>query len=105
MSNIVPDCVAALHCAAALLLVALSGCDATREYDRADARERTPVGSPREKAAPPAKGDKGSGGEAGTVREPVRPAPAESRTPEEAAKRAADPKDPSGALIVEPPQR
>jgi hypothetical protein len=34
---------------------------------------------------------------------PVQPAPAESRTPEEASKRAADPKDPSGALIVAPP--
>jgi hypothetical protein len=34
---------------------------------------------------------------------PVKAAPAESRTPEEAAARAADPKDPSGALIVEPP--
>jgi hypothetical protein len=32
----------------------------------------------------------------------VQPVPAESRTPEEAAKRAADPKDPSGALIIEP---
>src|SRR3954468_7370013 len=35
-----------------------------------------------------------------STRAPVQPAPAESRTPEEAAKRAADPKDPSGALIV-----
>ena len=38
-----------------------------------------------------------------SVRPPVRPAPAESKTPEEAAARAADPKDPSGALIVLPP--
>lgn len=37
-----------------------------------------------------------------SVRPPVQPAPAEARTPEEASKRAADPKDPSGALIVEP---
>ena len=39
-----------------------------------------------------------------STRAPVQPVPAESRTPEEAAKRAADPKDPSGALIVEPPK-
>jgi len=38
------------------------------------------------------------------VRAPVQPVPVESRTPEEAAKRAADPKDPSGALIIEPPK-
>lgn len=38
-----------------------------------------------------------------SVRPPVKPAPAESKTPEEAAARAADPKDPSGALIVLPP--
>lgn len=37
-----------------------------------------------------------------SVRAPVQPAPAESRTPEEAANRAADPKDPSGALIIAP---
>jgi hypothetical protein len=38
-----------------------------------------------------------------SARPPVQPVPAESRTPEEAARRAADPKDPSGALIVAPP--
>lgn len=38
-----------------------------------------------------------------SVRPPVNPAPGESKTPEEAAARAADPKDPSGALIVLPP--
>ena len=38
-----------------------------------------------------------------SARPPVKAVPAESRTPEEAAARAADPKDPSGALIVEPP--
>ena len=38
-----------------------------------------------------------------SVRAPVKPAPAESRTPEEAAARAADPKDPSGALIIQKP--
>jgi hypothetical protein len=38
-----------------------------------------------------------------SVRPPVQPVPAESRTPEEATKRAADPKDPSGALIIAPP--
>ena len=38
-----------------------------------------------------------------SARPPVTPAPAESRTPEEAAARAADPKDPSGALIIREP--
>jgi len=38
-----------------------------------------------------------------SVRPPVKPVPVESKTPEEAASRAADPKDPSGALIVPPP--
>ena len=43
----------------------------------------------------------GTKGEAG--RPPVKPAPGESKTPEEASRRAADPKDPSGALIIAPP--
>ena len=38
-----------------------------------------------------------------SARPPAQPAPAESRTPEEAAARAADPKDPSGALIIREP--
>jgi hypothetical protein len=38
-----------------------------------------------------------------SARPPATPAPAESRTPEEAAARAADPKDPSGALIIKGP--
>jgi hypothetical protein len=38
-----------------------------------------------------------------SARPPVKPAPTESRTPEEAAQRAADPKDPSGALIIQKP--
>jgi hypothetical protein len=38
-----------------------------------------------------------------SVRPPVKPVPVESKTPEESASRAADPKDPSGALIVPPP--
>jgi hypothetical protein len=38
-----------------------------------------------------------------SVRPPVKPVPVESKTPEDAALRAADPKDPSGALIVLPP--
>ena len=56
-------------------------------------------------AAPPAKeipAAKDAPGAKESVRAPVQPVPAESRTPEEAAKRAADPKDPSGALIIEP---
>jgi hypothetical protein len=38
-----------------------------------------------------------------SARPPAKPAPAESRTPEEAAARAADRKDPSGALIIKGP--
>ena len=38
-----------------------------------------------------------------STRPPAKPAPAESRTPEEAAARAADPKDPSGAIIIKAP--
>ncbi len=38
-----------------------------------------------------------------TTQAPVRVAPAESRTPEEASARAADPKDPSGAIIIKVP--
>jgi len=39
-----------------------------------------------------------------SARPPAKPAPGESRTPEEAAAaRAADPKDPSGALIIREP--
>jgi hypothetical protein len=58
-------------------------------------------------AVPPAKeapAVKDAPGAKESVRAPVQPVPAESRTPEEAAKRAADPKDPSGALIIEPPK-
>jgi hypothetical protein len=38
-----------------------------------------------------------------SARPPVKAAPAESRTPEEATSRAADPKAPSGALIIDTP--
>jgi hypothetical protein len=38
-----------------------------------------------------------------SARAPVKPTPVESRTAEEAATRAADPKDPSGALIIKEP--
>lgn len=38
-----------------------------------------------------------------STRPPVTPVPAESRTPEEATQRAADPKAPTGALIIKPP--
>ncbi len=39
---------------------------------------------------------------AGAATQPARAAPAESKTPEEASRRAADRKDPSGALIMAP---
>ena len=38
-----------------------------------------------------------------STRPPVAPVPAESRTPEKATQRAADPKAPTGALIIKPP--
>ena len=38
-----------------------------------------------------------------SARAPAKATPAESRTPEEAEARAADPKDASGALIIAPP--
>ena len=57
-----------------------------------------PAPQPQKKeAVPPPPGAKES------TRPPTKPAPAESRTPEEASARAADPKDPSGALIIKPP--
>jgi cytoskeletal protein RodZ len=40
-----------------------------------------------------------------SARPPEKPAPAEPGTPEAAAARAADPKDPSGALIIREPAR
>lgn len=38
-----------------------------------------------------------------TAQPSVKPAPAEARSPEEASMRAADPKDPSGAIIIKVP--
>jgi hypothetical protein len=50
--------------------------------------------------APPSKSE-GSKAKQKSARPPAKkPAPAESRTPEEASARAADAKDPSGALII-----
>ena len=79
----------ASSCAVVALILAAGGCYAP-QASQADARDKTP---PLREAPPGAKE---------SSRGPVQPVPAESRTPEEAAKRAADPKDPSGALIVEP---
>jgi hypothetical protein len=56
----------------------------------------------REPAAPQLRDQPVKGTTKESAQPRVQPAPAESRTPEEASKRAADPKDPSGALIVEP---
>ena len=85
---------------AALLMLTLAcaaaGCYAPQQ-SQADMRGAAPPA----KEAPPAKDAQGA---KESVRAPVQPVPAESRTPEEAAKRAADPKDPSGALIIEPPK-
>ena len=81
--------------AGALAFGILSGCH-TPPVTQAEAREPVPV---RQREAPPASGAKES------THPPVQPAPVESKTPEEAAKRAADPKDPSGALIIEPVKR
>jgi hypothetical protein len=52
-----------------------------------DAPLKVPASEPKKESAQP----------------PVTPTPTESRTPEEASQRAADPKDPSGALIIAPP--
>jgi hypothetical protein len=52
--------------------------------------------------APPSKSE-GSKAKQKSARPPAKPAPAESRTPEEASARAADAKDPSGALIIKTP--
>ncbi len=38
-----------------------------------------------------------------TNRAPVTPVPAEFRTPEQAAQHAADPKTPTGAIVIKPP--
>ena len=75
-------------CAVVAMILAGGGCYAPQP-SQVDARDKTPP----VREAPGAKESN---------RAPVQPVPAESRTPEEAAKRAADPKDPSGALIIEP---
>jgi hypothetical protein len=77
----------------AALVLAAAGCNAN-QVAQADGRDKPP--QPKEA---PAAGSKEA------VKPPVQPVPAESRSAEEAAKRAADPKDPSGALIVEPPAK
>lgn len=38
-----------------------------------------------------------------STRAPVTPVPAEFRTPEQASRHAADPKTPTGAIVVNPP--
>jgi hypothetical protein len=89
--NKIPRSRTASCCTVVALILAASGCYAPQP-SQADPRDKTP---PPAREAPAAKESN---------RAPVQPVPAESRTPEEAAKRAADPKDPSGALIVEPPK-
>ena len=59
--------------------------------------------SPSELKIAPAKPEASEPKQKESARPPAKPAPAESRTPEEAAARAADPKDPSGALIIREP--
>lgn len=59
--------------------------------------------SPSELKIAPAKPNALESKQKESARSPAKPAPAESRTPEEAAARAADPKDPSGALIIRGP--
>jgi len=59
--------------------------------------------SPSELKIAPAKPEVSKPKQKESARPPVKPAPAESGTPEEAAARAADPKDPSGALIIKGP--
>jgi hypothetical protein len=88
--NKIPKSRTASCCAVVAIILAAGGCYAPQP-SQADPRDKTPPA----REAPAAKESN---------RAPVQPVPAESRTPEEAAKRAADPKDPSGALIVEPPK-
>ena len=59
--------------------------------------------APSELKIAPAKPEASEPKQKESARPPAKPAPAESRTPEEAAARAADPKDPSGALIIKKP--
>lgn len=59
--------------------------------------------SPSELKTAPAKPEASEPRQKESARPPATPAPAQSRTPEEAAARAADPKDPSGALIIREP--
>ena len=59
--------------------------------------------SPSELKTAPAKPESSKSKQKKSARPPAKTAPAASRTPEEAAARAADPKDPSGALIIREP--
>ena len=62
-----------------------------------------PLPMPGAKPATPAPLKKEEPRKEESIHAPVKAAPAESSTPAEASQRAADPKDPSGALIMEPP--
>src|SRR5687768_1849330 len=59
--------------------------------------------APSELKIAPSKSQPSEAREKESARPPANPAPAEARTPEEATRRAADTKDPSGALIIEKP--
>jgi outer membrane biosynthesis protein TonB len=59
--------------------------------------------APSELKVAPAKPEASEPKQKESARPGAKPAPAESRTPEDAAARAADPKDPSGALIIKVP--
>jgi len=89
--NRIPRSRTASCCTVVAIILGAGGCHAPQP---------SPA-EPRDKAPPVREAPAGA---KESNRAPVQPAPAESRTPEEAAKRAADPKDPSGALIVEPPK-
>jgi hypothetical protein len=65
--------------------------------------ERLKEISPSEVKIAPAKPEASEPKQKESARPPVKPAPAEPGTPEAAAARAADPKDPSGALIIRAP--
>src|ERR1043166_9189584 len=82
--------------AAALMLANIGGC--------AQPDPAAPAASPARPAAPvESTPPSTSAGSKESSRPPPQPAPAEARKPEEAAARAADPKDPSGALIIKKP--
>ena len=88
--------------AIAIAGMGLFACDAQTTPPTAPSSQPSQTSAPPEPIAAPAKPESSkpaSGKESSQA--PVKPVPAESRTQEDATARAADRKDPSGALIIE----